>query len=167
VHGSSAICTPPPPPPGRQTCFHQQSILCFHQQSTVHSPEIQQPPDPGQAVTLRAFSVSRNLVVRQRVRRRKTTLLEELFELRRQALTTVDCTHWNWSCARRRALPSGAWLQSHFGGLTCCAWSHDSHYIVTGGEDDLVCVFGLTEQAVVFWGQGHHSWITRVSFDRW
>jgi len=58
-------------------------------------------------------------------------------------------------------------LQSHFGGLTCCAWSHDSHYIVTGGEDDLVCVYGLTEQAVVFWGQGHQSWITRVSFDRW
>lgn len=58
-------------------------------------------------------------------------------------------------------------LQSFSGALLCCAWSYDNRYIATGGEDDLVCVYGLLEQRQVFFGEGHESWITRIAFDRW
>lgn len=45
------------------------------------------------------------------------------------------------------------------------AWSHDGKYIATGGEDDLVAVFGLQEGRVIVWGEGHNSWVSAVSFD--
>ena len=63
-----------------------------------------------------------------------------------------------------------AWLcqmQSYYGGLLCCAWSPDNRYVATGGEDDMVSLFGLVERCVTAWGQGHNSWISRIAFDPW
>ena len=45
------------------------------------------------------------------------------------------------------------------------AWSKDGRYIATGGEDDLVAVFGLHEERVIVWGEGHYSWVSAVAFD--
>mmetsp|Transcript_28729 Transcript_28729/g.80884 ORF Transcript_28729/g.80884 Transcript_28729/m.80884 type:complete len:444 (+) Transcript_28729:453-1784(+) len=64
--------------------------------------------------------------------------------------------------------PSGPLItgfKSYYGGLLCVAWSHDGQYIATGGEDDHVAVFGLKEQRVVVWGEGHSSWVSAVAFD--
>ena len=56
-------------------------------------------------------------------------------------------------------------MQSYYGGLLCLAWSQDGRYIATGGEDDLISLYGLIEQAVVAWGEGHMSWVAAVAFD--
>ena len=56
-------------------------------------------------------------------------------------------------------------MQSYYGGLLCVAWSHDGRYIATGGEDDLISIYGVLEQSVVVWGQGHTSWVAAVAFD--
>lgn len=37
--------------------------------------------------------------------------------------------------------------------------SPDGKYILTGGEDDLVQVWSMEDQAVVAWGVGHNSWV--------
>lgn len=37
--------------------------------------------------------------------------------------------------------------------------SPDGKYILTGGEDDLVQVWSMEDQAVVAWGEGHNSWV--------
>ena len=58
-----------------------------------------------------------------------------------------------------------AGLQSYYGGLLCVAWSHDGRYIATGGEDDLISIYGVLERSVVMWGQGHTSWVAAVAFD--
>uniref|UniRef100_A0A915Q2B1 WD_REPEATS_REGION domain-containing protein n=1 Tax=Setaria digitata TaxID=48799 RepID=A0A915Q2B1_9BILA len=58
-----------------------------------------------------------------------------------------------------------AYMKSYFGGLLCLAWSPDSRYIVTGGEDDLITVYSVLEKRVVCRGQGHRSWISKVAFD--
>jgi len=53
----------------------------------------------------------------------------------------------------------------YYGALLCCAWSPDSKYILTGGEDDLVQVWSMEDRAVVAWGEGHNSWVSGVAFD--
>ncbi|KAJ1792629.1 hypothetical protein LPJ62_000732 [Coemansia sp. RSA 2167] len=55
--------------------------------------------------------------------------------------------------------------ESYFGGLTCCAWSNDQKYVVTGGKDDLVTVWSYYDKCVVARGQGHKSWVRGVAFD--
>jgi len=66
-------------------------------------------------------------------------------------------------CASTRRLQSG--FQSYYGGLLCCAWSPDSKYIATGGEDDMVAVFSVEQGCVIAFGEGHSSWISQVAFD--
>uniref|UniRef100_A0A914WJG6 WD repeat-containing protein 20 n=1 Tax=Plectus sambesii TaxID=2011161 RepID=A0A914WJG6_9BILA len=56
-------------------------------------------------------------------------------------------------------------MRSYFGGLLCLAWSPDTKYIVTGGEDDLITVYSVQEKRIVCRGQGHKSWISQVAFD--
>lgn len=46
-------------------------------------------------------------------------------------------------------------------------WSPDGRYIASGGEDDLVSIYGMAERGVVAWGEGHSSWVTQVAFDPW
>ncbi|CAG0884371.1 unnamed protein product [Darwinula stevensoni] len=55
--------------------------------------------------------------------------------------------------------------RSFFGGLLCVCWSPDGKYVVTGGEDDLVTVWGFHEKRVICRGQGHKSWVNVVAFD--
>ena len=50
--------------------------------------------------------------------------------------------------------------QSFYGGLLCCSWSVDSEFVATGGEDDLLSVYGLRDACVVAWGEGHSSYIS-------
>lgn len=40
-------------------------------------------------------------------------------------------------------------------------------YVATGGEDDLVAMYGLQERCVIAWGEGHSSYVSRVAFDPW
>jgi WD40 repeat protein len=58
-------------------------------------------------------------------------------------------------------------VQTYYGNPLCCCWSEDGHYIAAGGEDDLVAVFGLEEQRVLAWAEGHSSWVSAVAFDPW
>lgn len=44
-------------------------------------------------------------------------------------------------------------------------WSPNGHYMVTGGEDDLVTVWSFKEGCVVAQGHGHKSWVKAVVFD--
>ncbi|KIW04268.1 uncharacterized protein PV09_04570 [Verruconis gallopava] len=56
---------------------------------------------------------------------------------------------------------------SYYGGLTCTCWSPDGRYILTGGQDDLVSIWSLADNALVARCQGHNSWVTAVAFDPW
>ncbi len=56
---------------------------------------------------------------------------------------------------------------SYYGGLTCVCWSPDGRYILTGGQDDLVSIWSLTERRIVARCPGHHSWVACVAFDPW
>ncbi|KAK4043144.1 hypothetical protein C8A01DRAFT_43925 [Parachaetomium inaequale] len=59
---------------------------------------------------------------------------------------------------------------AYYGGLTCVCWSPDGKYVVTGGQDDLICIWCPSESprgALVARCQGHHSWVTSVAFDPW
>ena len=56
-------------------------------------------------------------------------------------------------------------MRSYFGGLLCLSWSPDGRFIVTGGEDDLISVWSMSQKRVVARGQGHRSWISVVAFD--
>jgi WD40 repeat protein len=58
-------------------------------------------------------------------------------------------------------------MQSYFGGVCCVCWSPDGRYIAAGGEDDLVCIYGMAERGVVAWGEGHSTWVMQVAFDPW
>ena len=49
----------------------------------------------------------------------------------------------------------------------CVTWSPDGKYIVTGGQDDLVSIWSLSERQIVARCQGHHSWVNEVAFDPW
>lgn len=42
--------------------------------------------------------------------------------------------------------------------------SGDSKYVLTGGEDDLVSLFSLEQQAVVAWGEGHTSYVRTAAY---
>ena len=56
---------------------------------------------------------------------------------------------------------------SYYGGFTCVCWSPDGKYVLTGGQDDLVSIWSLTERRIVARCPGHHSWVTCVAFDPW
>ncbi|QDS72183.1 hypothetical protein FKW77_004830 [Venturia effusa] len=56
---------------------------------------------------------------------------------------------------------------SYYGGIICVCWSPDGRYILTGGQDDLVSIWSLTDSALVARCQGHNSWVTAVAFDPW
>ena len=49
----------------------------------------------------------------------------------------------------------------------CVCWSPDGQYVLTGGQDDLVSIWSLTERRIVARCPGHHSWVTAVAFDPW
>lgn len=49
----------------------------------------------------------------------------------------------------------------------CVCWSPDGKYVLTGGQDDLVSIWSLTERRIVARCPGHHSWVTAVAFDPW
>jgi len=54
---------------------------------------------------------------------------------------------------------------AYFGSLTCVAWSPDSRFIITGGQDDLVNIFSPWEQRVIARCQGHSSFLSALAFD--
>ncbi|OBT87911.1 hypothetical protein VE02_02629 [Pseudogymnoascus sp. 03VT05] len=56
---------------------------------------------------------------------------------------------------------------SYYGGLLCVCWSPDGKYVLTGGQDDLVSIWSMTESMIVARCQGHQSWVTAVAFDPW
>ncbi|KAI9712753.1 MAG: hypothetical protein M1820_001375 [Bogoriella megaspora] len=56
---------------------------------------------------------------------------------------------------------------SYYGGFVCVCWSPDGRYVVTGGQDDLVCIWSLQDRMLVARCQGHNSWVTAVAFDPW
>lgn len=56
---------------------------------------------------------------------------------------------------------------SYYGGLICVCWSPDGKYILTGGQDDLVSIWSLSERQIIARCPGHHSWVTAVAFDPW
>ena len=56
-------------------------------------------------------------------------------------------------------------LRSYFGGLRCISWSSDSHYLATGGDDDMITVFSLLKDTVLCRCVGHKSRINAVVFD--
>lgn len=58
-------------------------------------------------------------------------------------------------------------FSSYYGGFICVCWSPDGKYILTGGQDDLVSIWSFSEYRIVARCQGHHSWVTAVSFDPW
>ena len=56
---------------------------------------------------------------------------------------------------------------SYYGGFGCVCWSPDGKYVLTGGQDDLVSIWSLTERRIVARCPGHYSWVTCVAFDPW
>lgn len=59
---------------------------------------------------------------------------------------------------------------SYYGGFLCAAFSPDGRYLVTGGEDDMVCIWHVGDphkKTLVARGQGHSSWVRSVKFDPW
>ncbi|RDW85649.1 catabolite repression protein-like protein creC [Coleophoma crateriformis] len=56
---------------------------------------------------------------------------------------------------------------SYYGGFICVCWSPDGKYVLTGGQDDLVSIWSVSERVIVARCQGHHSWVTAVAFDPW
>lgn len=56
---------------------------------------------------------------------------------------------------------------SYYGGFICVCWSPDGKYVLTGGQDDLVSIWSVTEATIVARCHGHQSWVTAVCFDPW
>eukprot|EP01117_Protostelium_nocturnum_P019495 TRINITY_DN8468_c1_g1_i1.p1 TRINITY_DN8468_c1_g1~~TRINITY_DN8468_c1_g1_i1.p1 ORF type:complete len:550 (+),score=139.61 TRINITY_DN8468_c1_g1_i1:65-1714(+) len=56
---------------------------------------------------------------------------------------------------------------SNYGGFLCVNWSSDNKYVITGGEDDFVCVWSITEAKCVARGKGHRANPGVVTFDPW
>ena len=56
--------------------------------------------------------------------------------------------------------------RSYYGGFTCVAWSPDSEYVVTGGQDDLISIWSIDDRALVARCAGHKSWVSCVAFDK-
>jgi hypothetical protein len=57
-----------------------------------------------------------------------------------------------------------AGCRSYFGGYLCVSWSHDGRFVVCGGEDDLVEIFSIADNALVAFGEGHTSWVSDLTF---
>lgn len=57
--------------------------------------------------------------------------------------------------------------RSYYGAMLCVTWSPDGRYVLTGGQDDLVSIWSLADQALVARCVGHESWVTDVKFDPW
>ena len=57
--------------------------------------------------------------------------------------------------------------RSYYGALLCVTWSPDGRYVLTGGQDDLVSIWSIEDQALVARCVGHHSFVTDVKFDPW
>lgn len=71
-------------------------------------------------------------------------------------------------CLRVYDLKSGTLItgfQSYYGGLLCCAWSHNGKLIAAGGEDDLVAIFHVEDRCIISVCEGHQSWVTSLDFD--
>ncbi|KAI5116686.1 hypothetical protein M0805_007507 [Coniferiporia weirii] len=54
---------------------------------------------------------------------------------------------------------------SYFGSFTCVSFSDDAKFVLTGGQDDLVTIFSMTEGRVIARCQGHSSFVSAVAFD--
>ena len=59
-----------------------------------------------------------------------------------------------------------AGFRSWSGAFLCAAFSHDSRYLATGGQDDMVSVWDVERRKLAARGEGHQNWITAVAFDR-
>ena len=59
-----------------------------------------------------------------------------------------------------------AGFRSWSGAFLCAAFSHDSRYLATGGQDDMVSVWDVERRELAARGEGHQNWITAVAFDR-
>lgn len=57
-------------------------------------------------------------------------------------------------------------FRSYYGGFTTLDWSHDGKFIITGGEDDIVSIWGVAEKILIARGYGHKSWVSKVIFDK-
>jgi WD40 repeat protein len=59
-----------------------------------------------------------------------------------------------------------AGFKSYYAGFNAVTWSPCGRYVITGGESDMLEIWGLYEREVVAWGcGGHRSWITDVTVD--
>lgn len=56
-------------------------------------------------------------------------------------------------------------FRSYFGAITALAWSPDSKYLVSGGQDDFVYVWDVNAKSCLALGEGHTSWITDLDFE--
>jgi len=66
----------------------------------------------------------------------------------------LDVTHWE-----RPRLCGG--FKSYYGGLRTVRWAGDGHYVLAGGESDLVEVWAVPEgRYCAAWADGHASWVT-------
>lgn len=54
---------------------------------------------------------------------------------------------------------------SYFGALTTLRWSPDSRFILTGGQDDLISIFSVSEQRLLARCQGHASYVGNIKFE--
>jgi WD40 repeat protein len=78
------------------------------------------------------------------------------------AICTADGRLLVYDLAREVALVE---FRSYFGGFLCLAWSFDGRYIVSGGEDDCVCLWSYAEHELAARGEEHRSWVSSVAFD--
>ena len=58
-------------------------------------------------------------------------------------------------------------FSSYFGGFKCSCWSPDGRFLLTGGQDDLICIWAPHEGHLVARAQGHDSYVSTVAFDPW
>jgi len=56
-------------------------------------------------------------------------------------------------------------FRSYFGAIIALAWSPDSKYLVSGGQDDFVYVWDIKAKSCLALGEGHTSWITDLDFE--
>lgn len=56
---------------------------------------------------------------------------------------------------------------SYYGGFSSVAWSPDGRYLLSGGQDDLITIWSVSERRVVARCPGHTSWVTDIAFDPW
>lgn len=80
------------------------------------------------------------------------------------AVTSEDGCLRIVECSSQRLLDT---FQGYFGALTCVNWSPDGRFVLTGGQDDLACVWSPFEQRIVARCEGHSSFLTGLSFDPW